>query len=356
MIIRPAELRDDETLLRIEKTAGQGDRVRLLDERDSFFSRAKQFGDYVLMVGENETTHRIHGVMAAALLKLRIDGETRMGAYMFDLRSNPETNTGLSRAMYVLWRAFEERLLEQGAEFIFGLIKDDNSRSESISQRMGATRRGGKKFLVFPAFRRRAVTLSVEISSSVDAAQEYRVLEEHYADYEAWPMARDFAHMQSLYDDCLLAKLQCGGSSLKIWDVSHHYTRRVAAMPPGLTAFGTVMRGIGHVIPVPKVPRPGEEIRVWNVIDVMAERGTDGRRGHSCKRQAELRALLATANNMALEHKVDHLIVATDDEEPELAWLRRASILPLSYNIMVKEYRPVPGLAGKTYLDPRYLG
>ena len=48
---------------------------------------------------------------------------------MFDLRSNPEANKGLSRAMFFLWRGLEERLMEQGVEFIFGLIKEDNSRS-----------------------------------------------------------------------------------------------------------------------------------------------------------------------------------------------------------------------------------
>jgi len=36
-------------LLRIESMAGQGDRVRLIDERDSFFSRARQFDNTILL-------------------------------------------------------------------------------------------------------------------------------------------------------------------------------------------------------------------------------------------------------------------------------------------------------------------
>ena len=111
MIVRPAEPRDDEVLLRIESMAGQGDRVRLIDERDSFFSRARQFSDTILLVGENEATGALHGVVAAAVQRLLIEGQERVGAYMFDLRSNPEANKGLSRAMFFLWRSLEERLM-----------------------------------------------------------------------------------------------------------------------------------------------------------------------------------------------------------------------------------------------------
>ena len=147
MIVRPAEPRDDEVLLRIESMAGQGDRIRLIDERDSFFSRARQFDNTILLVGENEATGALHGVVAAAVQRLIVAGQERLGAYMFDLRSNPEVNKGLSRAMFFLWRGLEERLMEQGVEFIFGLIKEDNSRSYSIAQRMGAKACGERRFL-----------------------------------------------------------------------------------------------------------------------------------------------------------------------------------------------------------------
>ena len=50
--------------------AGQGDRIRLIDERDSFFSRARQFDNTILLVGENEATGALHGVVAAAVQRL----------------------------------------------------------------------------------------------------------------------------------------------------------------------------------------------------------------------------------------------------------------------------------------------
>ncbi len=346
MIVRPAEPRDDEVLLRIESLAGQGDRVRLIDERDSFFSRARQFNNTILLVGENEATGTLHGVVAAAVQRLIVAGQERLGAYMFDLRSNPEANKGLSRAMFFLWRGLEERLMEQGVEFIFGLIKEDNSRSYSIAARMGAEARGEKRFLTIPTFRRRRAPREVQIARKIDARQEYGVLSAHYADCNLLPIVDDFEHMQDLYGHYLVARLECGESSLKLWDASSHYTRRVAAMPRSYELAGSVLRGLARFIPLPKVPAPGEAINVWNVLDLVTRRG----------REDEVKSLLAQANNMAVDHGVDYLIVAVDAEQAELAWLRRMSVMSLNYKVMVKEYRPVPALVGKTYFDPRWLG
>ncbi len=346
MIVRPADPRDDEVLLRIESMAGQGDRVRLVDERDSFFSRARQFSNTILLVGENEATGALHGVIAAAVQRLIIGGQEHVGAYMFDLRSNPEVNVGLSRAMFFLWKGLEERLLEQGIEFIFGLIKEDNNRSYSIAARMGAEVRGGKRFFTIPTYRRRRAPREVIAERRIDARQEYVSLKAHYADYNLLPIVDDYEHMQDLYDQCLVARLSCGESSLKLWDVSHHYTRRVSAMPRAYELAGSVLRKLSRFIPLPKIPAPGEVISVWNVLDIITSRG----------RENEMRALLAQANNMAIDHGVDYLIVAVDAEQPELAWLRRGAVTSLNYKVMVKEYNPVPSLVGKSYLDPRWLG
>jgi len=143
-----------------------------------------------------------------------------------------------------------------------------------------------------------------------------------------------------------VARLECGESSLKLWDVSRHYTRRVAAMPRAYELAGSVLRGLSRFFPLPKVPAPGEAINVWNVLDLVTRRG----------REDEVKSLLAQANNMAVDHGIDYLIVAVDAEQAELAWLRRMAVMSLDYKVMVKEYQPVPALAGKTYLDPRWLG
>lgn len=347
MIIRPAEPRDDAVLLGIEAVAGQGDRIRLIGDRDSFFSRARQFEDTILLVGENEATGLLHGVVAASVLRLRIGGRERLGAYMFDLRSNPETSKGLSRAMFLIWKGLEDRLLEHGVEFIYGLIKEDNSRSYSIATRMGATPRGEKHFFTSPVFRRMRVAREVRTTSQVDATKEHLAAARHYdGPYQMWPVMDDFSYMQTLLDNYLVAKLECGSSSLKIWDSSRSCAYRISDMPRFFEILGAIVRGVGRAIPLPKIPAPGESLRIWSIYDIMT--GPDLRH--------EAQALIARANNLALEHGVDYLIIAVDAGEEELQWIRRSCIMPLKYRVMVKEYSPVPELAGKTYFDPRYLG
>jgi hypothetical protein len=236
--------------------------------------------------------------------------------------------------------------MEQGVEFIFGLIKEDNSRSYSIAQRMGARACGERRFFTIPTFRRRRPLREVKVARRIDARQEYTDLRAHYADFNLLPAVNDFDHMQSLYDHYLVARLECEESSLKLWDISRHYTRRVAAMPRAYELAGSVLRGLSRFIPLPRVPAPGEAINVWNVLDVVTRRG----------REDEVKSLLAQANNMAVDHGIDYLIVAVDAEQAELAWLRRMAIMSLNYKVMVKEYQPAPALVGKTYLDPRWLG
>lgn len=347
MIIRPAEPGDDAVLLGIEAVAGQGDRIRLIGERDSFFSRARQFEDTILLVGENEATGLLHGVVAASVLRLRIGGRERIGAYMFDLRSNPETSKGLSRAMFLIWKGLEDRLLEHGVEFIYGLIKEDNSRSYSIATRMGATPRGEKHFLTFPVFRRMKVARQVRATSRVDAVEEHLAAARYYdGPYKLWPVMDDFGYMQTVLDKYLVAKLECGSSSLKIWNSSRSCAYRISDMPRYFEILGAILRGVGRLIPLPKIPAPSQSLRIWSVYDIMTSPGL----------RHETQALIAKANNLALENGVDYLIITVDAGEEELQWIRRSCIMPLNYRVMVKEYSPVPELAGKTYFDPRYLG
>lgn len=347
MIIRSAEPKDDAVLLGIESVAGQGDQIRLIGERDSFFSRARQFENTLLFVGENETTGKLHGVVAASVLPVRVGGRERIGAYMFDLRSNPETNKGLSRAMYLIWKGLEDRLLQCGTEFIYGLIKEDNSRSYSIATRMGATPRGEKRFLTFPVFRRIRVSREVQTISHVDAMEEHLAAAKHYdGPYQLWPIMDDFSYMQGLLDKYLVTKMECGSSSLKIWDSSLNCAYRVSAMPRPFEILGTVLRAASHLVPLPKIPMLSQKLRIWNVYDIITRPG----------QRSEAQALIAKANNLALEHGVDFLIITVDAEEEELRWLRRRCLMPLDYKLMVKEYNPVPEFFGKTYFDPRYLG
>lgn len=345
MIVRPAEPRDDEQLKKIESEAGQGNNLKIVNRRDSFFSRANQFEDYVLLVAQSEETGVIRGVMGASVLKLRIQDGEYLGAYMFDWRSNREANKGLSRAMYYIWREMESILLAQGVDFLYGFVKEDNITSASIITRSGTVRKGDKFFLAFPVYRRRYVSREVACARRVDMAEEYAEASRHYRDADLMPIMDDYSHVQALADECLVAKLTSGSSSMKIWDISHHMDWSVLHMPRKYEVLGSAVNALGKVIPLPKIPIAGTAFKVWNIYDVITP--------HSSRE--EVRALLAHANNIALDHGIPYLIVSVDGQSTELDWLRRASIMPLKYNLFVREYKSIPPLDGKTYYDIRYI-
>ncbi|MCR4425360.1 MAG: hypothetical protein NUW23_04110, partial [Firmicutes bacterium] len=226
-----------------------------------------------------------------------------------------------------------------------GFVKVDNLRSAGIVSRMGAVKKGDKYFLGFPVFRKRGVRKPVTIQRRIDVKAEYQETMAHYHEYDLWPIMDGFSHFQGLTDECLVAKLSCGSSSMKVWDNSHHFDRMVDSLPVAYRVLGAVVGVARHVVPMPKVPKKGEVLRVWTVYDVMTKTGCEN----------EVRGLMAQVNNMALERGIDYVVVVMDGQEPELAWLKRASIMPLGYNLFVKEYQPVPALEGKTYYDVRYL-
>ncbi len=267
---------------------------------------------------------------------------------MFDLRSNPETNKGLSRAMYLIWKGLEDRLLQCGTEFIYGLIKEDNSRSYSIATRMGATPRGEKHFLTFPVFRRIRVSREVQTISHVDAVDEHLAAAKHYdGPYQLWPIMDDFSYMQGLLDKYLVAKMECGSSSLKIWDSSLNCAYRVSAMPRPFEILGTVLRAASHLVPLPKIPHAQPKAAYLERVRYHHTPGP-AQRGAGADRKGKQLSFGTRG--------VDFLIITVDAEEDELRWLRRRCLMPLDYKLMVKEYNPVPEFFGKTYFDPRYLG
>ena len=101
---------------------------------------------------------------------------------------------------------------------------------------------------------------------------------------------------------------------------------------------------VRRVFPVPRIPRVGQPLRTWYLYDLRLPGGS-----------RQLQPLLAAANNLALENGVDFLIMSASEGEPELAAGGRGSLATLHYSLVIKEYRPVPEISTKTFLDIRMV-
>ena len=254
---------------------------------------------------------------------------------MFDLRSNPETNRAFQGHVSDM-EGLEDRLLEHGVEFIYGLIR-------RIIRVPTALPRGWEQRL------EESISSHFSLSSNESCPRGPNNITGRCDEGASrrsqalrWPLPDVASHGRfQLHANparqLLVAKLECGSSSLKIWDSSRSCAYRISDMPRFFEILGAIVRGVGRAIPLPKIPAPGESLRIWSIYDIMT--GPDLRH--------EAQALIARANNLALEHGVDYLIIAVDAGEEELQWIRRSCIMPLKYRVMVKEYSPVPGLQAK---------
>ncbi len=345
MGVRDAEPRDNDALIALELTAAQGTGIRLSTRRTDYFCRAAQFPGHILLVGEDDKTGQLQGVMGAAPVRVRYGGEDHKGAYIFDWRSAQGTAKGLSLAMFRLWQQLEKRLLAEGVEFLFGYVKKDNVRSAGILQRVGTRIVGTRDFFVLPVFRTLRVRRPVELvpPGELKWSEDWGRLADRFGRWDLFPVRED-GEGKPLFDArCLRGQLRSGESRAKIWDDSTQQARVVVDLPRVFRLAGSVAATLSRAIPLPRVPLPGETVRTWELFDLeMAD-------------PDEITALVAYANNLARSEGVDYLVVSADSGEPELRRAGRGSLYTLTYYLFVKEYASLPPRGEKAYLDIRCI-
>lgn len=344
MVVRPVTEADNDALCRMELLAPQGTTIRLTERRFEFAARSRQFPGAVLYVAADDTSGDLAAVLGGAPVAMRLGGKERMAGVLFDLRANPAKERGLSRILLLLWQAVEKQLIAGGAEFMIGMVKADNP-ALSIYYRLGAVKKGTRRFWSFPVYKRRPVPAGLVIGAKLDARDDYQAAGEWYKDYDLWPLNPDWGHMQSLQDRYTHAEINYAGASLKIWDTTVDNERVVTAMPRIFHWARPLAQAAGAVIPLPRIPRVGQPLRTWFLYDLRVPAGSRA-----------LKTLIAAANNLALAEKVDFLIFSSSPGEIELAGLNKGTLYGLDYHFLVRENpgcEPVPDLLPRTYFDIR---
>jgi len=346
MIIRKARPDDNERLLALERLAPQGDVIQLLSERKNYFVRASRFDDPILMVAEDEVSGNILGIMGVGVVPVIVSGKPVFGGLVFDWRANSQANQGLPRHMLRLWQAVLNEVKSRQIDFLFGYVKEDNARSLKIVTRSGARLIEERVFLTIPVHRpffRDLQSQPVSVESTMDAHSESAILQRVFAGRDLLPQIGDAGHAQALADKYLKAKISSGASSLKIWDSTGDYTHRIMRTPKYYKVARPIFNAISHVLPLPHVPSPGEEIREWFLFDMMVDR------------PAELPVMLEKARRLALEHRIDYLIVCMNEQDHLYPAMARYAWLKLKYNLLFLPLTTLDTPSAPTYFDVRYL-
>lgn len=342
MIIRQARVEDNPALCRMELLAPQGADIRMAESRHNFFFKSELYPGSELLVLENEKQGTLVSVMGYAPVDMRIGGREVRGAYMFDWRTNPEAPRGIDRGVYLLWQELQSRARASGAAFIFGQVKSDNGRAISIYERLKTRVAGGRRFFTLPVFRHMSVDPKVVTHEKVDVSQELQLMQEEFRDHDMWPLAYPPQVLQRLFEHYLRAKVVLGPSSCKVWDFSSEYERVILDVPPFFRTVRPVTTALSRVIPLPRIPSPGDSIKTWMVSDLIVPEGYSPA------------PLLRAVNNLALEQGADYVIVSVDHATPNLLRAGRGAMVSLEYHLFVYDLAGRQEIGAPTYYDIRY--
>jgi len=346
--VRPATEADNEKLIAIEQLTPQGGQIQLVSERKDYLFRAKKFADPIFLLAEDEEEDLILGIMGVGPVAVKLNGETRRGGLVFDWRSNPLAQKGLPRHMFRLWQAAHKEVVNRDLDFLFGYVKEDNDRSMGIITRYGAQIVESKDFLTIPVHApfclRRKEVAKVAFTASPNEEQEWQSTAAHFGSLDLFP---DWSQRQATREQrerYLFGRFNYGGSSVKVWDTSEEYTNRVLNIPRIFKVIRPLFRIGSKVLPLPHIPNLGEEIKVWQLFDLVLDQPGD------------LNPLLEKVRQAAVKKGIHYLVIALSPEDPTYEPVAKKAWVRPRYNLFampLKEGVPLPN--PPTYMDVSYL-
>lgn len=344
MIVRPATAEDNAKLIAIEQLTPQGEQIKLVSERKDYFVRANKFDDPIFLVAEDEEQGEILGIMGVGPVSVRLRGEAVRGGLIFDWRSNPLTQKGLPRHMLRLWQAAQAEIERRELKFIFGYVKEDNERSIAVLQKYGAQAVETRQFLTMPVHakfcRERNVVGKVEVVRTIDTDKEQAQLESHFGTLDLFSESPQSASLRDLY---LFGKFSYGNSSIKVWDTTADYSQRVLNIPALYKAARPIFKVGSKLFPLPHIPNIGEEVRFWELYDLILDTPSD------------LPYLLERVRLAAFENNVHYLIICMNSKERGFEQINKKAWVRLKYFLFFLPLTELPIPQEPTYFDVTYL-
>jgi len=343
MLIRPVEKKDNEKLIELEKKAGQGEKLRIVTERDDYLFRANKFVDSIIYLAEDETNGEILGVMGVGPVNVTLAGKETKAGYIFDWRSNPEIKS-LNRAMYRIWIEIKKEMEARQIRFIFGFVKEDNSRSLNIIQRVGAKPVGEKIFYTLPLFRSFSSSGDqAKIQGKINSWEEYLKVKSQKGTLDFFPHYDNGDWFSKSREAFFAGKISHGDSSLKIWDTTSQYRFRALEIPTFFKMARPVFSFFSPIISLPRIPRKGEAIKNWFLYDF------------DIRKKEDLPILLEGARRFAMEEEVDFFIFIRDAKETPLDFAERKAWLKVKYKTFFFPFEKLPMPQNPTHYDVSFL-
>lgn len=341
VVLGDYQVADSPEALALERECAQGRGLRLSFRRETFHRRAEGFAVHRLFTAR--AGGRLVGVVAVAVKPALLRGRATHAAFGFDLRVHPEwRGRGLGRRLFE--RAFGWGM--ERAEIAYTYAVSGNQAAMALASSLG-TEAAGYSYLVYPAHRRLAVQRPLVPATLAEVHAETLRLERTFDLYfDPLAESRMGGHV---------ASWRCGSgpsrAGCSAWSNQGILGEVVEALPLPIALLGKALRAVGAQgpghLPLPRIPRTGEELRSWYLFDL-----------HSTDTEAA-RDLLRGVAAEAIDRGIEWLHVPLASGDERLRALRADVPRPFSPVVPYRMIVHAPGAAGppirRPYLDVRDL-
>ncbi len=272
--IREATPQDNDALLQLESQSPQGTGISILIDRDDYFYRSRLHDHSKVLIAEEHD--KLVGIMAYAIKDIWVEGQHARAAYFYDLRGEATYRRSMKRGLLRLWRTAVEGMEASGASFIYGHVKADNNDSMNIATKMGAQPIASFDILSLPSLKGPSPKLDTHLDSLAEEAQKIGELvgsrNLKSCDFpDAYMRGAKLGYLRGIF------RIEKGNSmaQLSAWDLSKMYRGRVLRMPLSLRALANVLNPVSAILPVPRIPRVGEQMKYLQLFDPISQ-GSSG--------------------------------------------------------------------------------
>lgn len=321
MNIRPYHPDDKEVLAELERISPQGGSVRVILEREDFTSRSRLYGDenYALLVAEDQG--RPIGVIGGAWKRMRVHGKETTWGYIYDLRIHPDyRRQGLGKTLY---REVLQRVYDAGAKRIYIIFIHDNKPIHNWFTSAGYALVDVATVCTAPVYRRRPVPVPVHQESNYDAVRDR--IEAVYASRDMYPLDGG-PYRTSGFQKVYWAEEGDSLAQISVWNYSHEIRERVVELATPLSIAAHTLRILSRIVPVPRIPLPGEHLRSWWAFDPIIQ----GERGEEL-----MRSVIAQVINDALDAKMGFVNILSGENEPGYPIFHRLASLHVPLWLMM---------------------
>jgi len=311
--IREATPDDNEPLLRLEAQSPQGTGISILIDREDYFYRSRFHDRSRVLIAEEDG--ELVGIMAFAIKDVHLGGEIRPVAYFYDLRGEATYRRSMKRGLFRLWKACLGEMEAAGAAFIYGHVKSDNHDSMRVATKMGGRIGATFNILSLPALPGEPGELDDHLD---DLEAEIERLDRFVGirslrprDFgDPYRRGKELGYLRGVF------RMEEGGSSaqLSMWDLSRIYRGRVLRMPISLRALGVFLNPLSKRLPVPRIPKVGEQMTYAQLFDPICEGPRSG---------ALLKTLIQQLRRKALADGIDILTFFVYQDDPLIPYLPR---------------------------------